>query len=254
MSEVIYGRNPVRAALQAVRSLNRIFIADGVSRQDVGDILELARKQGVVYQFTDRRQLDRLIDGRHQGIVATVAGQQYAELAGILASARRSESPPFLVLLDGIQDPHNLGAIIRTADAVRADGVVIPRRNAAGLTAASVKASAGTSAHVPVARVANMNNAMQTLREEGVWLMGLSSDGPSLFNRVDYTVPVALVLGGEGKGLRPLVRRNCDEVVRLPIAGHVDSLNVSVAAALVLYEVFRQRMGMGDGKSTIGDE
>ncbi len=246
MSEIIYGRNPVRAALQAGRSLNRIFIADGVSRQDVADILDLARKQGVVFQFTDRRQLDRLTDGRHQGIVATVAGVQYADLSDILPSVRDSDTPPFLVLLDGIQDPHNLGAIIRTADAVRADGVVIPRRNAAGLTAAAVKASAGTSAHVPVARVANMNNAMQTLREEGVWLMGLAADGPALFNRVDYTVPVGLVIGGEGKGLRPLVRRNCDEVLRLPVAGHVDSLNASVAAALVLYEVFRQRRGSAD--------
>ncbi len=229
------------------RSLNRILIADGVSRQEIADILDLARERGVVFQFTDRRQLDGLTDGRHQGVIAMVAGQQYAELADILASARRSGSPPFLVLLDGIQDPHNLGAIIRTADAVRADGVVIPRRNAAGLTAASVKASAGTSAHVPVARVANLNNAMQTLREEGVWLMGLAADGPSLFDKVDYTVPVALVIGGEGKGLRPLVRSNCDEVVRLPIAGHADSLNASVAAALVLYEVFRQRLGSEGG-------
>ncbi len=241
MSEIIYGRNPVRSALQAGRSLNRILIADGVSRKDVADILDLAREQGVVYQFADRRQLDRLTDGRHQGVVATLAGHQYVELADILASAGRSESPPFLVLLDGIQDPHNLGAIIRTADAVRADGVVIPRRNATGLTAAAVKASAGTTAHVPVARVANINSTMQSLREEGVWLTGLATDGPTPFDKVDYTVPVALVIGGEDKGLRPLVQRNCDEVVRLPIAGHIDSLNASVAAALVLYEVFRQR-------------
>ena len=245
MSEFIYGRNPVREALRLGRSLNRILIADSVSRQDIADILDLARERGVVFQFTDRRKLDRLTDGRHQGIVAMVAGQQYAELADILASSRRAGSSPFLVMLDGIQDPHNLGAIIRTADAVRVDGVVIPRRNAAGLTAASVKASAGTSAHVPVARVANLNNAMKTLREEGVWLMGLAADGPSLFDKVDYTVPVALVIGGEGQGLRPLVRRNCDEVVRLPVAGHADSLNASVAAALALYEVFRQRLGAG---------
>ena len=245
MSEFIYGRNPVREALRLGRSLNQILIADGVSRQDIAEILDLARERGVVFQFTDRRQLDRLTDGRHQGVIAMVAGQQYAELADILASTRRSGSPPFLVLLDGIQDPHNLGAIIRTADAVRADGVVIPRRNAAGLTAASVKASAGTSARVPVARVANLNNTMQTLREEGVWHMGLAADGPTLFDKVDYTVPVALVIGGEGQGLRPLVRRNCDEVVRLPVAGHADSLNASVAAALVLYEVFRQRLGAG---------
>ncbi len=245
MTETIYGRNPVRAALQAGRSLNRILIADGVARQDIADILVLAREQGVVFQFVDRRQLDRLVPGTHQGIVATVAGHQYAEMTDILASPRDSGSVPFLVLLDGIQDPHNLGAIIRTADAVRADGVVIPRRNAAGLTAVAVKASAGTTAHVPVARVANMNNAMQALRDAGVWLMGLATDGPSLYDEVDYTVPVALVIGGEGKGLRPLVRRNCDEVVRLPIAGHVDSLNASVAAALVLYEVFRQRGNAG---------
>jgi len=241
MSEIIYGRNPVRESLRMGQSLNKILISDGVSRQDVADILALARERGVVFQFTDRRKLDRLTDGRHQGVIAMVAGQQYTEMADILKLTRTSEPQSFWVLLDGIQDPYNLGAIIRTADAVHVDGIVLPRRNAAGLTAASVKASAGTSAHVPVARVANLNNAMQTLREDGVWLIGLAADGPSLFDKVDYTVPLALVIGGEDKGLRPLVRKNCDEVVRLPIAGHADSLNASVAAALVLYEVFRQR-------------
>lgn len=242
MSEIIYGRNPVRESLRLGRSLNKILISDGVSRQDVADILDLAREQGVIFQFTDRRQLDRLTDGRHQGVIAMVAGEQYTEMADILNLTRSSEAHSFWVLLDGIQDPYNLGAIIRTADAVDVDGIVLPRRNAAGLTAASVKASAGTSAHVPVARVANLNNTMQTLREEGVWIIGLAPDGPSRFDKVDYTVPIALVIGGEGKGLRPLVRRNCDQVVRLPIAGHADSLNASVAAALVLYEVFRQRL------------
>ena len=224
MSELIYGRNPVRESLRMGQSLNKILISDGVSRQDVADILALAKERGVVFQFTDRRKLDRLTDGRHQGVIAMVAGQQYTEMADILKLTRTSEPQSFWVLLDGIQDPYNLGAIIRTADAVHVDGIVLPRRNAAGLTAASV------------------NNAMQTLREDGVWLICLAADGPSLFDKVDYTVPLALVIGGEDKGLRPLVRKNCDEVVRLPIAGHADSLNASVAAALVLYEVFRQRL------------
>jgi len=240
---IIYGRNAIREALTAGRSLNRILIADGVARDDIADILGMARQEGVVYQFTDRRKLDQMTRGRHQGMVASVAGHQYAAFSDIMVTARNADMAPFLILLDGIQDPRNLGAIIRTADAVECQGVVIPRRNAAGLTATVTKASAGTSAYVPVARVANLNHAMQTLREEGIWLIGLAEEGPTVYDRVDFTMPIALVIGSEDKGLRPLVRRNCDQVASLPIAGHAGSLNASVAAAIVLYEVFRQRRG-----------
>ena len=241
MSDIIYGRNSVREALRAGRSLNKILIADGTSRRDIEDIIELARAQGVVYQFADRRNLDQMVREKHQGIVAVGAAHQYVELSDILTIAQESVSPPFLAVLDGIQDPHNLGSIIRTADAVGVHGLIIPRRQAVGLTAVVTKASAGTTAHMPVARVANLNQAMDTLKDAGLWLIGLEADGEATFDSVDYTGPVAMVIGSEGKGLRPLVRRHCDEVVKLAIGGHAGSLNASVAAAIVLYEVFRQR-------------
>ncbi len=241
MSDIIYGRNSVREALLAGRSLNKILIADGTSRRDIEDIIELARAQGVVYQFADRRNLDQMVREKHQGIVAVGAAHQYVELSDILTVAQESVYPPFLAVLDGIQDPHNLGSIIRTADAVGVHGLIIPRRQAVGLTAVVTKASAGTTAHMQVARVANLNQAMDTLKDAGLWLIGLEADGEAAFDSVDYTGPVAMVIGSEGKGLRPLVRRHCDEVVKLAIGGHAGSLNASVAAASVLYEVFRQR-------------
>ncbi|HIG49157.1 MAG TPA: 23S rRNA (guanosine(2251)-2'-O)-methyltransferase RlmB [candidate division Zixibacteria bacterium] len=241
MSDIIYGRNSVREALLAGRSLNKILIADGTSRRDIEDIIELARAQGVVYQFADRRNLDQMVREKHQGIVAVGAAHQYVELSDILTVAQESVYPPFLAVLDGIQDPHNLGSIIRTADAVGVHGLIIPRRQAVGLTAVVTKASAGTTAHMQVARVANLNQAMDTLKDAGLWLIGLEADGEAAFDSVDYTGPVAMVIGSEGKGLRPLVRRHCDEVVKLAIGGHAGSLNASVAAAIVLYEVFRQR-------------
>ena len=241
MSDIIYGRNSVREALLAGRSLNKILIADGTSRRDIEDIIELARAQGVVYQFADRRNLDQMVREKLQGIVAVGAAHQYVELSDILTVAQESAYPPFLAVLDGIQDPHNLGSIIRTADAVGVHGLIIPRRQAVGLTAVVTKASAGTTAHMQVARVANLNQAMDTLKDAGLWLIGLEADGEAAFDSVDYTGPVAMVIGSEGKGLRPLVRRHCDEVVKLAIGGHAGSLNASVAAAIVLYEVFRQR-------------
>ena len=241
MSDIIYGRNSVREALLAGRSLNKILIADGTSRRDIEDIIELARAQGVVYQFADRRNLDQMVREKHQGIIAVGAAHQYVELSDILTITQESVSPPFLAVLDGIQDPHNLGSIIRTADAAGVHGLIIPRRQAVGLTAVVTKASAGTTAHMQVARVANLNQALDTLKDAGLWLIGLEADGEAAFDSVDYTGPGAMVIGSEGKGPRPLVRRHCDEVVKLAIGGHAGSLNASVAAAIVLYEVFRQR-------------
>ncbi|MBM3265017.1 MAG: 23S rRNA (guanosine(2251)-2'-O)-methyltransferase RlmB [candidate division Zixibacteria bacterium] len=239
---LLYGRNPVREALEARQSLNKILIADTASRHDIADILTLARAQGVVYQFVDRRQLDQLVQGVHQGVVAMAAERGYADLSALLEVAVRRGEPPLLVLLDEIQDPHNLGSIIRSADALQAHGVVIPRRHAAGLTPAVAKASAGTVAHLPVARVGNLNQAMEELKKAGLWLIGLETDAKTGFDKVDYTGPIGLVIGSEGKGLRSLVRQHCDTVVRLPIGGHAGSLNASVAAAILLYEVYRQRM------------
>lgn len=241
-STLIYGRNPVQAALEAGQSLNRILIANTASRNDIAKLIDLAREQGVVYQFVDRRQLDNLTSGAHQGVIAIAADQTYAELSELLQAANQKAEVPLLVLLDEIQDPHNLGSIIRSADAFGAHGLVIPRRHAAGLSPVVSKASAGMTAFVPVARVGNLNQAMEELKTSGLWLIGLEADGKSLFDKVDYTGPVGLVVGSEGSGLRPLVKRHCDTVVRLPIGGHAGSLNASVAAAILLYEVYRQRL------------
>lgn len=238
---ILFGRNPVIEALRAHRSLNKILIAKGSYGQEITDIIDLARAQGVVYQFTDRRQLDALVQGTHQGVVAIGAERGYAEVDDLIAAAQRRSEAPFLVILDEVQDPHNFGSIIRSAEAMGVHGAIIPRRHAVGLTSVVAKASAGAIEYVPVARVPNVSQTLQELKTHGLWVIGLEADGPDLFERVDYTRPVALVIGSEGKGLRPLVRRGCDTVVRVPIGGHTGSLNAAVAAALVMYEVFRQR-------------
>lgn len=238
---LLFGRNPVIEALRAHRSLNKILIAKGAYGREIAEIIDLARAQGIVYQFTDRRQIDALVHGTHQGVVALGAERAYAGVDDLLSSARRRAEPPFLVLLDEIQDPHNLGSILRSADAMGAHGVVIPRRHAAGLTSAVAKTSAGAIEHVPVARVPNLSQAIQELKTAGLWMIGLEMDGPERFDAVEYTGPTAVVIGSEATGLRPLVRRGCDTVVRIPISGHTGSLNAAVAAGLLLYEVFRQR-------------
>ena len=238
---LLFGRNPVIAALRAERSINKILIAKGAAGTEIDTITDLARTNGVVYQFVDRRQLDTMAQGSHQGVVAFGAERAYVEVADLLSAAENRGEPPFLMVLDGIQDPHNLGSIIRSADAVGAHGIVIPRRNAVGITSVVVKASAGAVDYMPVARIPNVNKTLDGLKTQGLWCIGLEADGEEPFNRVDYTGPVAIVVGNEGKGMRPLVRRTCDSVVRLPIGGHTGSLNASVAAAIVMYEVYRQR-------------
>ena len=244
---LIFGRNPVIAALQAHRSINKLLIAKGASGQEISAIIDLARSSGVVYQFVDRRRLDTLTHGTHQGVVAIGAEHGYVDYDELLSTAHRRGEHPFLVMLDGIQDPHNLGSIIRSADVAGAHGVIIPRRHAVGITSVVVKASAGAVEYVPVARVPNLNQTMQNLKSSGLWCIGLEVDGNESFERVDYTGPVVIVVGGEGTGLRPLVRRECDMVVRLPIRGHTGSMNASVAAAILMYEVFRQRSGAQKG-------
>jgi len=244
---LIFGRNPVIAALQAHRSINKLLIAKGASGREISTIIDLARSSGVVYQFVDRRRLDTLTHGTHQGVVAIGAEQAYVDFDELLSTTRRRGESPFLIMLDGIQDPHNLGSIVRSADAAGAHGVIIPRRHAAGITPVVVKASAGAVEWVPVARVSNLNQAIQKLKSSGLWCIGLEVDGNESFDRVDYTGPVVIVVGGEGTGLRPLVRRGCDTVVRLPIGGHTGSMNAAVAAAILMYEVFRQRQDAQKG-------
>jgi 23S rRNA (guanosine2251-2'-O)-methyltransferase len=241
------GIHAVREALEAGRAFDRIVIAK--SRQDtrVEEIVQLARGRNISVRFEERNQLDRLADSKdHQGIVALVAARAAGTLDEILAVANagtgRGEKG-LIVLLDGVEDPHNLGAVIRTSLAAGAHGVVIPERRAAGLTDTVARASAGALAHLPVAKVTNLARTMEELKEAGYWLVGLDERGDKNYTDVDYTSPTGIVLGGEGEGLHELTRKRCDFVVSLPTTGPVKSLNVSVAAGVVLFEALRQRRG-----------
>ena len=237
------GIHAVREALQAGRPLDRIVIAKGRQDTRVEEIIQLARRQGVPLRFEDRAQLDRLANAKdHQGVVAVTASRPAATLEDILADAKRAPGQKgLIVLLDGVEDPHNLGAIVRTALAAGAHGVVIPERRAAGLTDTVARSSAGALAHLPVAKVANLSRAMEDLKEAGYWLVGLDERAEKDYTEVDYTSPVGIVMGSEGQGLHDLVRKRCDFLVSLPTAGPVKSLNVSVAAGVVLFEALRQR-------------
>jgi 23S rRNA (guanosine2251-2'-O)-methyltransferase len=238
------GIHAVKEALEARRPIDRIAIAKGRQDTRVEEIVQLARKQGVPVRFEDRGQLDRMANSKdHQGVVALAAARAATSLEDILAHANAAGPGQLglIVLLDGVEDPHNLGAIIRTALAAGAHGVVIPERRAAGLTDTVARASAGALAHLPVAKVTNLVRTMEELKESGYWLVGLDEQGEKNYTEVDYTSPVGIVLGSEGQGLHELTRKRCDFVVSLPTTGPVKSLNVSVAAGVVLFEAIRQR-------------
>lgn len=233
------GIHSVREALRAGRPLDRILIARGRHGERVEEIVRLARERGVPVRFEDRAQLDRAAATReHQGVAALLAAQPSVALEDLL---RRQPPPGLLVLLDGVEDPHNLGAIIRTALAAGAGGVVIPERRSASLTEAVARASAGALAHLPVARVKNLPRALEELKHAGYWLIGLDERAPMPYTAVDFTARAGLVLGSEGKGLHELVRKRCDFLVSIPTRGPVRSLNVSVAAGIVLFEAVRQK-------------
>jgi len=245
------GIHAVKEALEARRPIDRIEIAKGRQDTRVEEIVQLARKQGVPVRFEDRGQLDRLANSKdHQGVVALAAARAAATLEDILAQANGAGPGQLglIVLLDGVEDPHNLGAIIRTTLAAGAHGVVIPERRAAGLTDTVARASAGALAHLPVAKVTNLVRTMEELKEAGYWLVGLDEQADKNYTEVDYTSPVGIVLGSEGQGLHELTRKRCDFVVSLPTTGPVKSLNVSVAAGVVLFEALRQRNTRAQGK------
>jgi 23S rRNA (guanosine2251-2'-O)-methyltransferase len=241
------GIHAVKEALEANRAFDRIVIARGRQDTRIEQIVQLARQRSISVRFEDRGQLDRLADSKdHQGIVGRVAARAAATLDDILAAANAGAGhgeKGLIVLLDGVEDPHNLGAIIRTALAAGAHGVVIPERRAAGLTDTVARASAGAIAHLPVAKVTNLARTMEELKEAGYWLAGLDERADKTYTQADYTSPMGIVLGGEGQGLHELTRKRCDFLVSLPTTGPVKSLNVSVAAGVVLFEVLRQRRG-----------
>ena len=237
------GIHAVREALEAGRPLERVVIAKGRQDSRVEEIVQLARRNGVTVRFEDRAQLDRAANTReHQGVMAISAVRSAGTLDELIAEAARVPGKPgLIVLLDGVEDPHNLGAIVRTTLAAGAHGVVIPERRAAGLTDTVARASAGAIAHLPVARVTNLARAMEEMKEAGYWLIGLDERADRTYTDADFTSPVGIVLGGEGSGIHELTRKRCDFVVSLPTVGPVKSLNVSVAAGIVLFEAVRQR-------------
>ncbi|HVS89668.1 MAG TPA: 23S rRNA (guanosine(2251)-2'-O)-methyltransferase RlmB [Candidatus Acidoferrum sp.] len=239
------GIHAVREALEAGHALDRIVIARGRQDTRVEEIVQLARERNIPLRFEDRTQIDRLAGSKdHQGVVAVAAARAAATLEDILAAANAGAGhgqKGLIVLLDGVEDPHNLGAIIRTALASGAHGVVIPERRSAGLTDTVARASAGALAHLPVAKVTNLAQTMEELKEAGYWLIGLDEHADKSYTEADYTSPVGIILGGEGKGLHDLTRKRCDFVISLPTTGPVKSLNVSVAAGVVLFEALRQR-------------
>ena len=243
LTDRLTGINAVREALQAGGAIDRIVIARGRQDTRTEEIVQLARGRGIPVRFEDRSQIDRLANSKdHQGVVAIVAARAASSLDEVVQRANAGGgSHGLIVLLDGVEDPHNLGAIVRTALAAGAHGVVIPERRAVGLTDTVARASAGALAHLPIARVTNLARAMEELKEAGFWLVGLDETAEKNYTQVDYTSSVGIVLGGEGQGLHELTRKRCDFVVSLPTTGPVKSLNVSVAAGVVLFEALRQR-------------
>jgi len=236
VNRITVGVNPVREALRAQRPLDKVLIAKGAAGPRIQEIVELCRAQSIPIRFEPRDALDRAANAAaHQGVIAFGAVHSYVELREIAQDAR------LLVVLDGVEDPHNLGAILRTAHAAGANAVVIPERRAAPLTETVAKAAAGALAYLPVAKIANVTQALEYLKERGFWIYGLDERGDVLYDQADYNTPTAFVLGGEGKGLHQAVRKHCDVLVRIPMAGPVSSLNVSVSAGIVLFEWRRRR-------------
>jgi 23S rRNA (guanosine2251-2'-O)-methyltransferase len=241
--------NPVRELLRAgAEGLTELWLVEGGERpRAFADLERIARDHGAKVRAAPRPRLDRLAGvTQHQGIVAVVADYRYREVDDILAAAREAGKPPLLVLLDGVEDPHNLGAVVRSAHALGADGVVIPRDRAASVTPSAAKASAGAVEHMAIARVTNLVRTIEDLKEAGIWTVAAVPDGEKDLASVDLRGPTALVIGGEGQGVRPLVRKSCDHAARIPMAGRVGSLNASAAAAIALYEAARQRAETAD--------
>lgn len=240
--EFVAGRNSVLETLKSGRAVNKVLVAKGERHGSLREIIGLARSLGLVVQEVEPAKLAELTGGlRHQGVAALVAPVAYAEVEDILAKAQALGEPPFIVFLDELEDPHNLGAILRTADAAGAHGVLIPKRRSAPLSATVAKTSAGAVEYVPVARVGNVVQTIESLKKAGLWVAGADMDGDRNYYQADLSGPLLLVVGGEGRGLGRLTKEACDFLVRIPMRGRITSLNASVACSLLLYEVFRQR-------------
>ncbi|MBS4175730.1 23S rRNA (guanosine(2251)-2'-O)-methyltransferase RlmB [Bacillus sp. FJAT-49736] len=244
--DFIGGKNPVMEALKSKREINKIWIAEGSQKGQMQQIIQLAKEARVLVQFVPKQKIDQMVSENHQGVVAQVAAYKYAELDDLFARAEKRQQAPFFLILDELEDPHNLGSILRTADAAGVHGIIIPKRRAVGLTGAVAKASTGAIEHVPVVRVTNLARTIAELKERGIWIFGTDAKGSQDYRKMDSSLPLAIVIGSEGRGISRLIRESCDFLIHLPMVGHVTSLNASVAASLLIYEVYRQRYPIGE--------
>ena len=241
----IEGRNAVLEAFRSGRTIDKLYVLDGCQDGPVRSITREARKHDTIINYVTKERLDQISEtGKHQGVIAVSAAYDYAKVEDILALAEKKGESPFILILDGIEDPHNLGAIIRTANQAGAHGVIIPKRRAVGLTPTVARTSAGAVNYVPVAKVTNISNTMKELKDRGMWFVCADMDGTLMYD-MDLTGPIGLVIGNEGEGVSPLVKKNCDMVASIPMKGDIDSLNASVAAGVLSYEIVRQRMKKG---------
>ncbi len=239
----IEGRNAVLEAFRSGKTIDKLYVQKGVQDGPIQSIIREAKKKDTIINFVERERLDQMSEeGHHQGVIAHAAAYEYAEVEDILKAAKEKGEPPFLFLLDGIEDPHNLGAIIRTANLAGAHGVIIPKRRAVGLTATVAKTSAGALNYTPVAKVTNLTATMEELKKMGMWFVCADMEGELMY-RLDLKGPIGLVIGSEGSGVGKLVKETCDMVASIPMKGNIDSLNASVAAGVLAYEIVRQRLG-----------
>lgn len=238
----IEGRNAVLEAFRAGKTIDKLFVLEGVKDGPIATILREAKRQDTIVNFVQKERLDQLSETKkHQGVIAMAAAYTYSEIEDILEKAKEKKEAPFIFILDDIEDPHNLGAIIRTANLCGAHGVIIPKRHASGLTATVAKASAGAIYHTPIAKVTNITKTIQELKEKGIWFVCADMNGTRMYD-LDLKGPIGLVIGNEGTGVSRLVRENCDFIASIPMNGDIDSLNASVAAGVMAYEIVRQRL------------
>ena len=244
--DLIMGRNTVLEALRSERDIHKIWVAEGATKGQIQQVIAVAKENKVMIQVVPKKKLDQMVEGNHQGVIAQVAAYQYAELDDIFRLAEKKQEDPFILLLDELEDPHNLGSILRTADASGVQGIIIPKRRAVGLTATVAKSSTGAIEHVPVVRVTNLSRTIEELKERGVWIAGTDAKGSQDYRRMDGTMPLGIVIGSEGRGMSRIIKEKCDFLFHLPMVGHVTSLNASVAASLLMYEVYRKRYPLGE--------
>lgn len=241
MDDKIIGRNPVREAIKSGRDIDKILVKKGEIEGSLVPIIKMAKNEGIPVVETDKQKLDQVAEGgNHQGVIAYVATHSYCTVKDILESAKNKGHDPFIIILDKITDPHNFGSIIRSANCVGADGIIIPKRNSVGLNSVVAKTSAGAIEYTPVAKVTNIAQTIEALKKEGIWVAGAEAGGDTMY-RTNLKGPIALVIGSEGEGISRLVKESCDFLVEIPMFGDVNSLNASVAAAVLMYEISRQR-------------